>query len=216
MLVGRTRRAVLNGAGILAVGIATMAFLADRSALAEVMRVSPDRFVAGLSERIMAVLADRSASAEQRLRRVDALVIESFDLDRIARIALGRYWKTATGVEQAEFAMLFKAYVLTGYGRRFNEYADRRLRVAGAKPTRKDVTVESYVEGGATPIRLDWRLTAIDGGWRVLDIQVEGVSLLITYRNDFAAVIERSGGRLSGLIDDLRGRVAAERTQLAS
>ena len=66
MLVGRTRRAVLNGAGILAVGIATMAFLADRSALAEVMRVSPDRFVAGLSERIMAVMADRSASAEQR------------------------------------------------------------------------------------------------------------------------------------------------------
>ena len=50
----------------------------------------------------------------------------------------------------------------------------------------------------------------------MLDIQVEGVSLLITYRNDFAAVIERSGGRLSGLIDDLRGRVAAERTQLAS
>lgn len=207
---------MLNGAGILAAGIATMVFLVDRSARADVMRVAPDRFVADLSERIMAVLADRSASTEQRLRRVDALVMEGFDLDRIARIALGRYWKTATGVEQGEFATLFKAYVLTGYGRRFNEYADRRLRVAGAKPTGEHVTVESYIEGGATPIRLDWRLTATDGGWRVLDIQVEGVSLLITYRNDFATVIERSGGRLSGLIDDLRGRVAAERTQLAS
>ena len=63
---------------------------------------------------------------------------------------------------------------------------------------REDVTVESYVEGGATPIRLDWRLTAIDDGWRVLDVMVEGVSLLLTYRNEFATVIERSGGRLAG------------------
>ena len=45
---------------------------------------------------------------------------------------------------------------------------------------------------------------------------VEGVSLLITYRNEFATVIEQSGGRLTGLIDELRGRVAAERAQLAS
>ena len=55
-----------------------------------------------------------------------------------------------------------------------------------------------------TPIRLDWRLTATPTGWRVLDISVEGVSLLLTFRNEFAAVIERSGGQLAGLIDELR------------
>ena len=44
---------------------------------------------------------------------------------------------------------------------------------------------------------------------------VEGVSLLVTFRNEFAAVIERSGGRLAGLLDELRHRVAAERAQLA-
>ena len=73
----------------------------------------------------------------------------------------------------------------------------------------------ALVEGGATPIRLDWRLTATESGWRVLDIVVEGVSLLVTFRNEFAAVIERSGGRLAGLLDELRHRVAAERAQLA-
>lgn len=214
MVVGSGRRAVLTGAGALAIGLSILRV--GGSARADVMRASPDRFVAGLADQVMAALADRSASPEQRLRRVDALVIEGFDLDRIARIALGRYWKTATDAERAEFATLFKAYVLNGYGRRFNEYADRQLRVVAAKPAGEDMTVESYVEGGATPIRLDWRLAAADGGWRVLDIQVEGVSLLITYRNEFATVIERSGGRLMGLIDELRGRVAAERAQLAS
>jgi phospholipid transport system substrate-binding protein len=49
----------------------------------------------------------------------------------------------------------------------------------------------------------------------VLDVLVEGVSLLVTFRNEFAAVIERHGGRVAGLLDELRQRVAAERAQLA-
>ena len=49
----------------------------------------------------------------------------------------------------------------------------------------------------------------------MLDVAVEGVSLLVTFRNEFAAVIERSGGRIAGLLDELRQRVAAERAQLA-
>ena len=60
--------------------------------------------------------------------------------------------------------------------------------------------VGSLVEGGATPIRLDWRLTPAGEGWRVLDVAVEGVSLLVTFRNEFAAVIERNGGQVEGLL----------------
>ena len=139
------------------------------------------------------------------------LTAGAFDLDRTARIALGRYWKAAAQAERREFANLFKAYVLTSYGRRFHQFAGRTFRVAGVTPAQEDVFVESRVEGGATPIRLDWRLTATEGGWRVLDVSVEGVSLLLTFRNEFVAVIERSGGQLGGLIAELRNRVAAER-----
>jgi phospholipid transport system substrate-binding protein len=208
MITVSTRRSVL--------AMLALSALAPTVARADVVRGSPDRFVAGLADRVMAALADRSASTADRLHRVDALVADGFDLDRIARIALGRFWKTASEAERQEFATLFKAYVLTGYSRRFNDYAQRRLRVVAAKPAGEDMTVESYVEGGPTPIRLDWRLAATDQGWRVLDVMVEGVSLLLTYRNEFATVIEQSGGHLAGLIDELRSRVAVERAQAAS
>ena len=138
------------------------------------------------------------------------------DLERTARIALGRVWKSATDAERREFAGLFKAYVLTSYGRRFHQFADRSFTVLGARPAQDDVLVESRVDGGTSPIRLDWRLTATPAGWRVLDVAVEGVSLLLTFRNEFAAVIERSGGELAGLLDELRSRVAAEQASLAS
>jgi phospholipid transport system substrate-binding protein len=78
------------------------------------------------------------------------------------------------------------------------------------------VTVESYLEGGASPVRLDWRLARSGDGWRVLDVMVEGVSLLLTYRNEFAAVIEKGGGHVSALLGELRTRVAEQRAQIAS
>jgi phospholipid transport system substrate-binding protein len=214
MVAGSRRRAVLVGWGATVV-VATIGRPAA-PAWAEVVDGAPDRFVEALADRVLTALADPAEPATQRLRRVDTLVAGSFDLDRIARIALGRYWRTAPEDQRREFVSLFKAYVLNSYGRRFNDYAQRRLRVAAAKPAGEDVKVESYVEGGGTPIRLDWRLAWTDQGWRVLDVMVEGVSLLLTYRNEFATIIERNDGQVAGLIEELRGRVAAERIQLQS
>lgn len=176
---------------------------------------SPERFVADLSAQVVAELRDPSGGEAERLERIDRLTAGAFDLERTARIALGRYWKGAPEADRREFAALFKDYVLTSYGRRFRQFADRTVRVIGTSGTGQDVIVATAVEGGASPIRLDWRLSAADAGWKVLDIAVEGVSLLVTFRNEFAAVIERSGGRLAGLLDELRSRVAAERALLS-
>lgn len=207
MIAGWGRRALWAGLGAW-LGAAQVAHAGAPSA-------SPEQFVSELASEVVAVLRDRSVDEAQRLGRVDQLTAAAFDLDRTARIALGRFWKTAPAAERSEFAALFKDYVLTSYGRRFHQFADRTFRVVGVAPIGEDVVVGSMVEGGSTPIRLDWRLTVTASGWRVLDIVVEGVSLLVSYRNEFAAVIERNGGRLAGLLDELRNRVAAERAQLS-
>ena len=156
------------------------------------------------------------ADLAARLAEVDRLAQAAFDLDRTARIALGRYWKAASPEQQREFVLLFKDYVLTSYGRRFHAYADRSFKVLGARRDGEHVTVESVVEGGPTPIRLDWRLAASGAGWRVLDVSVEGVSLLLTYRSEFAAVLGRHDGRVDSLLDELRRRVTEERARLAT
>jgi phospholipid transport system substrate-binding protein len=209
-MVGR-RGAVLG----LAAGMAGLRLTRSVQAGAVPPAEPPELFVAELAGRVMAALRDPSLDDRQRLVRVDALTAGSFDLDRTARIALGRYWRTAPEAQRDEFAALFKEYVLTSYGRRFHQFADRTFKVTGSALAGDDTVVASLVEGGSTPIRLDWRLATTSGGWRVLDLMVEGVSLLVTFRNEFAAVIERHGGQLGGLLAELRLRVAAERAQLA-
>jgi phospholipid transport system substrate-binding protein len=191
--------------GLVTLGVAVAGVGGSDAARAGIGAPQAGEFVGRFADKVLTALRDRSLTQEQRLRTVDALVTENLDLDRIARIALGRYWRAAAEAERQEFAALFKASVLASYSRRFEEYADRRLRVAGASPAGEDVMVESYLEGAATPIRLDWRLEHGDQGWQVLDVMVEGVSLLITYRNEFAAVIERGGG-MAALLGELRRR----------
>ena len=203
MADGRTRRSLIATWALGWLGVATgRVALADDTGDAR-------RFVGDLAQSIVTVLRDPSLTPEGRLERVGAVTADAFDLERTARIALGRFWKLASPEQRAEFAGLFRSYVLASYGSRFRDYADRTLRVTGARPADEDVIVESLVEGGATPVRLDWRLARAGQDWLVLDVAVEGVSLLLTYRNEFAAVIERQGGAVAALLDELRRRVAA-------
>src|SRR4051812_47007435 len=186
------RRALMIGLSLLV----TMPWRGSPTGAAE---VSPERFVAVLAAEVIAALKDPAVSDQARLERVDTLTAAAFDLERTARIALGRFWKGADEAERREFAGLFKAYVLTSYGRRFRMFADRSFTVIGANPAAQDdVLVESRVDGGPTPIRLDWRLTATPTGWRGFGISVEGGSLLLPLPNQFAARVERRGGPPAG------------------
>lgn len=204
MTVVKTRRGLAQALTVLGLAAALGATSLPRPSLAGAS--AAEAFVQGFADRVLATLRDRSIPAPQRLQAVDGLVEQGFALDRVARLALGRYWRSASESERREFSELFKAAVLASYSRRFDDYADRRLRVAGAAPAGEQVSVETYLEGGAAPVRLDWRVAELDGSWRVLDIVVEGVSLLVTYRNEFAAVIEQGGGQVAALIAELRTR----------
>lgn len=204
MLSQATRRAVLAGIAVEALLLAGNAPLAamQGAAAAAPARDHVERF----ASQVLATIGNTSLDRTSQIARLDGLVVQGFDLDRIARVALGRYWKAAAPEERAEFMALFKAYVLASYSRRFSEFAGRRVRVTGQKPAGEDVSIESYVEGGSSPVRLDWRASRADDGWRILDVSVEGVSLLLTYRNEFASIIERGGGRVSALLVELRAR----------
>lgn len=203
MTSARARRALLIGMSFWG----ALAALGPGRASAAASAEGPDAFVQAFAAELLAALRDRGQPLEARVREVDAILSRRVDLDRVARLALGRYWRTAAEPERREFAALFKAAALASFGNRFDAYADRRLRVAGFAPAGEgDAMVESYLEGSGQSARLDWRLTRTGQGWRVLDVVVEGVSLLVTYRNEFAAVIERGGGKVSALLAELRAR----------
>ncbi len=105
---------------------------------------------------------------------------------------------------------LFKALVLRTYGSRMTLYTGEGFEVIGTRPESElDTTVLSQIThpDGSQPTSIDWRVREKDGKMGVVDVIVEGVSLSITQKQEYASVIQNSGGRIDGLLQTMRDQL---------
>ena len=179
------------------------------SAPPAVAAADPAAIITDLGNRALEVLA-KPASARQREARFRELLHEDFDVPTIARFVLGRYWRVATAAEQQEFVSLFSEYVTLAYSNRLAQYRGERLRVSASRSQPDGWLVTSYIQhtNGSAPSRVDWRLTWADGTYKITDVIVEGISMAVTQRSEFASVIRRHGGQVQGLLTLLRRKTA--------
>ena len=166
-------------------------------------------FMQSLGSKAIKELTDPSLPQSERQARFRALLDEHFDMPAIAKFTLGRYWRTATDAQRAEFHQLFEAFIVQSYSTRFAEYHGESFEVAGSTTDESGViVVHSKINmPSSEDIRVDWHLRAADGSFAIVDIVVEGVSMAVTQRSEFASVIQSRGG-VAGLLDALRAKNA--------
>jgi phospholipid transport system substrate-binding protein len=167
---------------------------------------SASAFVAELGERAIAVLARTDLAPAARRAALAQLLSEGFDVALIARLALGRPYRELDPTQRADYEELFRAFVLATYSARLEGYSGERLVVLRETATSgDDVLVATEIRrSGAAPLRVDWRVRSGPDGWKVVDVIVEGVSMVVTQRNEFQAVVAARG--VAGLLDLLRAR----------
>ena len=192
------RRSFLMGAFILMAGI--LAAHPPAAAAAD-----PTALINNLGREALAVLG-KGTNESQRVARFRELLRADFDVPGIARFVLGRYWNTATEDQRAEFVKLFENYVALAYATRLAEYAGEQFKVTGSRPDGDGAIVSSQIlrPAGSAPIKVDWRLTGRNGNYKLSDVSVDGISMAVTQRSEFASVIQHNGGQLQGLIAMLR------------
>jgi phospholipid transport system substrate-binding protein len=191
-------------AAIVLLALGLLWFAAPRQAAAE----DPRTFVNTLGERAVQVLAP-SVSPAQRLARFRELFSTEFDVPGIGRFVLGRYWRIATPQEQQEFLQMFQEYVARAYSARFGAFGGEPFRVTGTRPSGAETVVSSEIVLASGPVGLDWYLVDNGGQYKITDVYVAGISMKVTQRDEFAAVIQRSGGQMEGLLSQLREKLAA-------
>jgi phospholipid transport system substrate-binding protein len=167
-------------------------------------------FMNGMWERAVEVLNNKTDPA-LREARFRELFDTDFDCPGIARFVLGRYWRTASAEEQQEFVKLFQNYVVFVYATRLSNFGGETLKVSGSRSDGDGVIVSTDVirPGGAPPTKIDWRLVTDNGTYKISDIVVEGVSMMVTQRSEFASVVQRNGGQVRGLIAMMREKTAS-------
>ena len=176
----------------------------DDSSIAFVRSIGDD-VIAILGDKANSTLAEREAAFREVMER-------GFDIPTVTRFVLGRHWKSATNEQRAEFSAIFLDFIARVYASRFDSYSygGERFTVRSAIADESgDTIVRARVArpSGADPVELDFRVRSKDGNHRVVDLYVEGISMLLTHRAEFGSVINRKG--IDGLLSDIRARIEA-------
>ena len=162
-------------------------------------------FIDTMAQRALGFLAG-TGSQETKKSEFARLLQDSFDMETIGRFTLGRYWRVSTKQQREEYLKLFRQMVVDVYSARFSEYKGQRFDVRSVRQDgEKDAIVTSFIVPPEGPeVQVDWRVRYKDGRYKVVDVIVEGVSMSVTQRSDFSAVIQRGGGDVQVLLAHLR------------
>jgi phospholipid transport system substrate-binding protein len=184
---------------------------ADEAASAD----SAAAFIQRLGDRAVQIFASgaETGNEHQRVEAIEQIVLENVDLERIGRFVLGPHWEQMTSAQKERYAKVFRDYVLIVTARRLSIYRFVRFRITASQPLQgDDALVETLIEQPGRPqTTVGWRLHEEAGRFRIVDVAVEGVSMALTQRQEFAAVIGQKG--VDGLLGLLEAKVAEFRAE---
>jgi phospholipid transport system substrate-binding protein len=189
--------------------IATLPMLGSgpRAARAEPSAEKARALIQDLGNQVLEILRDPSLSNHRKLERLIDLLEGPIDLDLVARLILGRHWRSASEAQRQEYLELFRGYALNFLASKLHLYRGQSYEILDAQViSERDALVTTRILGNqGPPLKVDWRLRDQDGGLMAIDVVVEGVSLIVTQRSEFGSVIERDG--FEGLLAELRQRI---------
>jgi phospholipid transport system substrate-binding protein len=188
--------------------------LALAAGLAFAQPPAPDAFVRTITDDVLESVrqdpAIRAGDSRNIGALVEAKVLPHFDFPRATAIAVGPRWRQATPAQREALTAQFQTLLVRTYSSALAAYRDQAITVQAVHmaPADTEVTVRSQIkQSGTAPISIDYAMERVDGGWKVFDIAVDGLSLVQNYRTTFRQTIDQQG--IDGLIAALSAKNAA-------
>ena len=168
------------------------------------------RLIQDLGQQTANLLASDDAKVPAKRRELlRKLVRKGFNLELTCQFVLGKYWNRASDAQRTEFMDLFTEYLLNSYARHLVSFQADTLSIISSNPAGEDdflvETSVSGTDGQAAPV---WRVRAVDDQYKIIDVMVDGVSLALTQRREFASIVNRVG--LDGLLKKLRDKLETQ------
>jgi phospholipid transport system substrate-binding protein len=163
------------------------------------------------SDRMIAALKDKGDDIHQNPKLiydlVDEIILPHFDFERMSQLVLGKYWRRINTDQREKFTNEFRILLIRTYATAMSEYSTQEIVFLPFRNNAdaNDAKVKTEVEQqGGFPIPIDYSLYLKQGEWKVYDVSIDDVSLVVNYRTSFAAEIKQSG--ITELLKKLRER----------
>lgn len=177
-------------------GLAALALAGLLTGPARGENQSPSQVVDGLANRVLPILQKKDLNNDQKREQIEQIAYEAMDFDTLSRLVLARNWSKFSPAQQSEFIGLFKRHLSVTYGHNVENYRNERVQILGErKEGYGDVTVLTKIlRGGAdADVVVDYRLRQRDGQWKIIDIIIEGVSMVSNFRSQFQDIVANGG-----------------------
>jgi phospholipid transport system substrate-binding protein len=134
----------------------------------------------------------KPSNEKKRRAEIRKVVSERFDFADMAKRSLGIYWRQRTPEERKEFVPLYTDLLERTYIKKIEGYTDEKIDYTGEKISDGYATVDTKViTAKNTEIPIQYRMLNENGQWMVYDVNIEGVSLINNYRNQFSSIIHQ-------------------------
>lgn len=172
---------------------------------------APDVLIKRVSEEMLTIAkTDKQIQAgnqERIMEVVRAKVLPHVNFQRMTQLTAGRYWREATPDQQTALTNEFKTLLIYTYAGAVAQIRNQTLEFKPMRAAPDDTEVEvrtAVIQARGEPIQLNYRLEKTPTGWKIVDVNILGAWLVQTYRNSFAAEIQKGG--IDGLIKTLADR----------
>jgi phospholipid transport system substrate-binding protein len=166
-------------------------------------------FVAEVGGRFVELLT-APLPPDEKEARARLLVEQAFDIPAVAQTVVGPYWKSATDAQRDEFNALFTTYLVRTYARALSDHGEMRLTAISLHSTEAAGTlIGSRIMGNGFGIwpRVDWRVASVEGRHKLVDVSVDGISMVRTQRHQIGGILYRADGNLEVVLRLLRQKV---------
>jgi phospholipid transport system substrate-binding protein len=165
----------------------------------------PTAFVKSVVDQASAVVRDTSIPVAERNRKLRSIAEANFDFTDMARTALGYHWRELTPEQRAQFVPLFTSFMEAVYLNKMQDYGVEKIRkdigTTNVTFTGQDLQGADYAEVHSTavfqdrsqPVKVDYLLKRAARGWKIYDLDIDAISVMANYRNQFNRVINDQG-----------------------
>ena len=165
-----------------------------------------EKFVSAFTEAAISILSSDTISENEKTESFTNLVMSSIDLPLISKFVLARSWKESSDDQKQRYLIAFKDYFVNSYANKLDQYSGEKIAIIDSEEAGKYVIVNSNIvrEGTDTlKINLKWRLLNRDGQIKIIDLNIEGISLIIAQREEFQSFLANNNYDLDKLIEKI-------------
>ncbi len=188
--------------------------IAQGPATAAVAMLGPEQLVRKVTSDVLeAIKSDKDLQAgdrEKALALAETKVLPHIDFREMTKLAAGRNWTAASREQRDKLVDGFRTMLVRTYSNAIDTYRGQTLDVQPVRMSPKDEEVRvrnMYQSPGRPPVPVDYQMLKTPEGWKIYDIVVDGVSLVLTYRTEFEQEVRRNG--IDGLIARMKEKNAA-------